>query len=171
MEYNFHHSQKLNLISTSSQGNHVLKWKIEKQRKKGKVYMYFQIVLNLICMLSYENIMCISICLFAVNRCILFHMCLCLLLLSMTLFMGHLLPSCEVSKDMICVSLSGSVLLPICLSLLSWTFTFRENSGRPETYQPISDGLGCVTVSCVVSVYLSVSLVCLAEVPGIRQSH
>ena len=80
--------------------------------------MYFQIVLNLICMFSYENIMCISICLFAVNLCILFHMCLCLLLLSMTLFMCHLLPSCEVSKDMICVSLSGSVLLSICLTLL-----------------------------------------------------
>ena len=47
-----------------------------------------------------------------------FRMYFCFLLLSMTLFVSHLVPPCEISEGIYFVSLAVTVLLSICPPLL-----------------------------------------------------
>ena len=75
----------------------------DRETNKERGTVYFQLKVNPICTFSYVNLIFVFI--FAVNHCTRFNMCLCVLLLSLTLFIFHFLLPCEVSECIMCVSL------------------------------------------------------------------
>ena len=76
----------------------------DKKTKEQRGTMDFEIGVHLIRMFSYVSHMSIFICTFGVNH-IGFCMYFCLQLLSITLFVQHLMPPCEVSEGIYCISL------------------------------------------------------------------
>ena len=59
LDYLDHLCKDFNLISISNMRNHVLKLKLEKQRKKGELYVLSD--LYLICTFSFVNLMHVCI--------------------------------------------------------------------------------------------------------------
>ena len=72
------------------------------ETQEEKEIMCIQVALILIGAFSYINILHIFIFIFAVNH-IAFHMYICLLLLSIVVFVCHYVPPCEVSDGTVCL--------------------------------------------------------------------
>ena len=79
----------------------------DSEAKEERRAMEFQTEVNLICMFSHVILMCVFIYIIAVNY---IHLRICSypLFLSMTLFVYHFLPPCELSEGIVYLSAWGS---------------------------------------------------------------
>ena len=88
---------------------------MDRERKKERWIMYFPIAVNLIPTVSYVNLRHVFIGILCL------HLYLWFLLLSMTLFVCHFVPPCEVSEAVVCFTVcTSSFMCHICLPFLIW---------------------------------------------------